>query len=1256
MKKPGKNENSTSTILLVDDSAVNLEVAVESLELDNYEVLVALDGEEALERAINTSPDLILLDIMMRGMDGYEVCRRLKEHARTRDIPVIFMTSLNGVQDKVEGFRAGAVDYVTKPLQIDEVRARVGVHLKVYNLQRQMEEKNLKLQEEIDERKRAEEMLRASRESLNEAQRIARVGSWELDLANNSLLWSEEIFRIFEIDQDKFSASYEGFLDAIHPDDREAVSRAYAESLANHTPYEIEHRLLMADGRIKYVYERCETRYGDDGKPLRSIGTVQDITERKATDRELTLLNYALDHVKEAALLTGEDAQLYYVNEGFCRGLGYTRAELLGLGVPNIDPDYQLERWPEHWHDLKTHKSLTFESRHKTKDGHIFPVEINANYFEFDGKGYNLALMRDITERKRMEEALTNSRDFLDKIVNSISDPIFVKDRQHRWVLINDAFSALLGQSRELLIGKSDFDFLPREQAEVFWEKDELVYTTSQTNVNEEVITDGNGNVRFLHTVKTPFISADGETLLVGVIRDITERKQTEIVLQENFARISNLNEYLEESARNLEEQAVELEASQEQLKQTEEWYRSILHSAPDGMLVVDERGIIKLVNEQLEVMFGYAEGEISGNHIEMLLPHALRVKHVKKRTEFIASGKANRPMAGVTANLRGCRRDGAEFPVDVSLSRLPDIDGRVGAICVSIRDITERKRMEEQLAASEQELRTLIDNSPDTLARYDRECRRIYANSVFVASTGGSLEDLLYKTPSEYPGGAHSYIYETKINEVFLSGMNSEMELKWLGRDGAEVCSHIRLTAERDASGQVITVLATGRDITELNVYRQKIHQMAFYDSLTSLPNRALFHDRLRQMLTEASWHGQIAGVMLLDLDHFKTVNDTLGHPAGDELLREVAARLMYCVRGYDTVARLGGDEFAILLPEIRSADDMGTIASKILASFTEPFMLDGKEMFISSSIGIAVYPEDSSNGDDLLRQADSAMYLAKRSGRNNFRFYSKDLSDSANERLALEGDLRRGLVRDELMLHFQPKVRANDGSLAGSEALLRWVHPQHGMVPPDKFISVAEDCGLIIEIGEWVLRNACRVACDWNGPAKPLHKVAINLSPRQFQSNDLVTIVRDVLDETGCAPEWIELEITESLLLDEEGEVLEMLEALRAMNITIAIDDFGTGYSALSYLARFPIDTLKIDRSFICRVTESGHHAELVKAIISIAKCLDQQVVAEGVETAEQAAFLQAHGCMLVQGYFYGKPMPKQAFEAYTRLNVER
>lgn len=564
------------------------------------------------------------------------------------------------------------------------------------------------------------------------------------------------------------------------------------------------------------------------------------------------------------------------------------------------------------------------------------------------------------------------------------------------------------------------------------------------------------------------------------------------------------------------------------------------------------------------------------------------------------------------------------------------------------MHDITERKRMEEELITREYESRTLIENSPDNISRYNRDGKRVFVNPAFGVLVEGGMEALLGKRPTESPGGVNAKAYEAKIAEVFATGQSAEFELRWTGPDDREICSHVRLIAECDRDGEVATVLAVGRDISDIHSYRQKIHQMAFYDPLTALPNRSSFNERLKRMLAEASWHGQQAVVMLLDLDRFKAVNDTMGHPAGDELLRVAAVRLTDCVRADDMVARLGGDEFAILLPEMPSGTDLGRIADKILEAFRKPFVLENKEVFVSASIGIAVYPDDSSDAHDLVKQADTAMYLAKRSGRNNYRFYSKDLTVLASERFALESELRRAVERNELELYFQPKVWLADGALIGSEALLRWNHPQRGMVLPDQFIDIAEDSGLIMEIGEWVLREACLTAKEWNAPDMPLHKVAINLSARQFHSGDLVNTVTRILQETNCWPEWIELEITESMLLDEHSEVLETLNKLQSMGVAIAIDDFGTGYSSLSYLARYPINTLKIDRLFVSSIAEDTHRAELVGAIISIAHSLGQIVVAEGVDTEEQAVYLRERGCQIAQGYLYSKPMPRKAFKS--------
>jgi diguanylate cyclase (GGDEF)-like protein/PAS domain S-box-containing protein len=820
-------------------------------------------------------------------------------------------------------------------------------------------------------------------------------------------------------------------------------------------------------------------------------------------------------------------------------------------------------------------------------------------------------------------------------------------DRDGRYLNIWTQKQELLATSKTEMLGRTVHEVLSPQSATILMEAIRETEEHGLSTGKVICIELPQGTHWFEHTVsRKAGVGADARFLMLS--HDVTERKLAERALQENFEQITALNQHLEITARNLEEQASELEQSKQQLQLTEAWYRGILHSAPDGMLVVNGHGIITLVNAELCRMFGYGDTELIGQTIELLVPNRARADHVAKRQDFIASHSKASRMAGEASNLRGRCKNGSEFAVDVALSRLPDLNGNEGAICAAIRDVTEQQRLEKALAARELESRTLIENTPDSISRHDRNGAYIFVNQALADSIKGGITTMLGKKPTEIRPTDLSEIFEEKLSQVFTTGTNTEFELTWLDKRGNDMCYHIRLTAEFDASGAVATVLAVGRDITELNAYRQKIHQMAFYDTLTSLPNRALFNDRLRQMLTDALWHEQRAGVLLLDLDRFKAINDTMGHPAGDALLREAAARLTGCVRGYDTVARLGGDEFAILLPDIRAGDDLGRIASKILAAFNEPFMLEGKEVFVSTSIGIAVYPNDSADADELVKQADSAMYFAKRSGRNGFRFYSKDLTASAGERLSLESELRRALERKELELYYQPKVQLSNNQLIGSEALLRWNNPQRGMVPPDQFISIAEDSGLILEIGEWVLHNACRTACDWNAIGKPLHKVAINLSARQFQSNDLVETVRHALDATGCQPEWIELEITESLLLDEQGEVLEMLESFRVMGISVAIDDFGTGYSSLSYLARFPINTLKIDRSFIRTVTTEHFRAELVRAILSIARCLGQEVVAEGVETPEQAVFLREHGCQIAQGYLFSKPVPKAEFEA--------
>lgn len=403
-----------------------------------------------------------------------------------------------------------------------------------------------------------------------------------------------------------------------------------------------------------------------------------------------------------------------------------------------------------------------------------------------------------------------------------------------------------------------------------------------------------------------------------------------------------------------------------------------------------------------------------------------------------------------------------------------------------------------------------------------------------------------------------------------------------------------------------------------------------------------------MQQTIVEAARQNYRFGLMLLDLDRFKEINEALGHDTGDLLLCAITERLLQCIRTSDFIARLGGDEFAIIL-QVCENDDLATMAGKLIKLFEQPFQVSDREMFISASIGIALYPIDSTDIDTLYRYADLAMYHAKKLGRNNFQFYIRELTLRSTERMALEAALRYACNNRELELYYQPQVELISGRIIGAEALVRW-NPQEGcMVTPDKFIPVAEESGLIIGIGDWVLLNACQTAVKWNSKRSTPFKIAVNLSTRQFLQNDLLGTVQRILQETQCKPQWLKLEITESLLLEDSREILEVLNALDAIGLALSIDDFGTDYSALSYLNRFPVSQIKIDRSFVRDIPADQDKSELVKAMISISQALHLELVAEGVETYEQADYLKTHGCLIAQGYLFGKPMSQALFEAF-------
>jgi diguanylate cyclase (GGDEF)-like protein/PAS domain S-box-containing protein len=461
------------------------------------------------------------------------------------------------------------------------------------------------------------------------------------------------------------------------------------------------------------------------------------------------------------------------------------------------------------------------------------------------------------------------------------------------------------------------------------------------------------------------------------------------------------------------------------------------------------------------------------------------------------------------------------------------------------------------------------------------------------------------------------------------------------LRRDGSESAIEDSAAPIHDRTGRVTGAVIVFRDVSATRAMLLQMAYSAQHDFVTNLPNRMLLNDRISQSITLAHRQNRAIAVLFLDLDHFKYINDSLGHAIGDQLLQSVSKRLQASVRGSDTVSRQGGDEFVILLSEITHPEDAATSAKKILLSLSTPCPIAGHDLHIDGSIGISIYPTDGGDAETLIKNADTAMYTAKEQGRNNFQFFAAEMNLKSVQRQSLESGLRRAIERDEFLLHYQPKINLVTGEITGVEALIRWQHPDRGPIPPSQFVPIAEDCGLILPIGRWVLREACQQAREWQAADLPFKRIAVNVSATEFRDKCFVERVATILAETGLDPHYLDLELTEGVLMADAKSTGAKLHALKTIGVQLAVDDFGTGYSSLSYLRQFPIDVLKIDQSFVRQITAEPDDSTIVSAIIEMGKNLKQRVIAEGIETQEQLTFLQAHQCAEGQGYFFSKPL---------------
>jgi diguanylate cyclase (GGDEF)-like protein/PAS domain S-box-containing protein len=562
-------------------------------------------------------------------------------------------------------------------------------------------------------------------------------------------------------------------------------------------------------------------------------------------------------------------------------------------------------------------------------------------------------------------------------------------------------------------------------------------------------------------------------------------------------------------------------------------------------------------------------------------------------------------------------------------------VNGKVAGSLGYARDVTANIQKEH-------EYRSIVENSSNCIAKYNSDCQRIFLNNANSSFYEVPASSLIGKTPSQYPGGVSALALEESIRQVFESGENQHVAFRLTTKNGKHKIMDTVLTAEFNAIHEVKAVIAIGQDMTQAYENLDRINNLAYFDSITKLPNRISLLEVLERCIQQSQQSDSSFAFLMLDLDGFKAVNDLLGHAEGDLLLYEMARRIERSVRPTDTVARLGGDEFAIVLTGVQDAKNAGTVSKKILEAIKQPILIRGTELFISASIGIVVCPDHSNDVSDIVKYSDIAMYKAKKHGRNNYQFYSSDLSQTTIERIDIERALRTALQNDEFLLHYQPQIDLKTEKIVGVEALLRWNRNHNEMVSPNRFIGIAEDSGFIIEIGEWIMQTAFKDAVRWNsGRAQPI-SVAINLSSRQFIHNNLLNSIKHLLKKTHCNPAWITLEITESLLLNDNLHIRKTLKSLDSLGFRISLDDFGTGYSALSYLNKFPVSEIKIDQSFVQGIADNNDHRLIVQAIISMAKSLGKELVAEGVETAEQAKYLLDCDCKVVQGFYFSKPKP--------------
>lgn len=941
-----------------------------------------------------------------------------------------------------------------------------------------------------------------------------------------------------------------------------------------------------------------------------------EISRRVALEQELRSSEYHYRSLVESLSAIAWEASIAdftysYVSPHAEELLGYPRAHWLIPGFwRNIIHPADLTRTEAYCHrETRAKRDHSVDYRVITADGRCLWVRDIVSLIEHGHEPVLRGLMIDISEAKRTEEALQLSEQKFASVFQQCPDILVIaRFSDGRLLEVNKAFEDQIGLSAAQVLGKTATELN-------IWGIDDAgpdllhrVQTTSIRNL-EMSFRRSNGQA-FTGLISAEPFQLDMVEAIVVVVRDITQLKET-----------------------------------QQQLQTSEEKFAKAFHASPDGLLLSRQRdGLLIEVNEGFSRITGFtAATSVDQTALELGIWVDLN-----ERKHLLELMRRDGFVRDFICHIR--RADGLIRLCELSSRPLPI--GDEDCMLTIARDITERQLMQEKL----QQAATVFESTAEGVLITDTRQNISAVNRAFSEITGYSEAEALGQTPRLLASGLHDSAFYAAMWHQLTSHGHWQGEISNRRKSGELYPSWLTISAVRNRDNVVTHFVAVFADISSLKLAQARLDYQAHHDPLTGLPNRTLFENRLQAALNGHQQTGKQGAVLFLDLDRFKHINDSLGHPVGDLLLKGIALRLKEQLRDIDTVARLGGDEFIILLPGLQHEGDAEHLANKLLACFTPPFQAGEHEFFISASIGTSLYPQDGTDVATLVKNADAAMYRSKAKGRNRVECYTRDLTVQAKERVALEHELRRAIERNECSLYYQPKLCLKTHALIGAEALIRWHHPTFGDVPPEHFIPLAEENGMILQIGDWVLEQACRQLHAWQGTFDDFGPLSVNLAGAQLRHPNLLPRIEQLLHDYRLEPGCLQLEITENFIMSQAEEALDVLHELKRLGVQLAIDDFGTGYSSLSYLKRLPLDFLKIDQSFVRGLPDDPHDVAIVRAIIALGHSMQFTIIAEGVENPAQQAFLADEGCEQMQGYIVSLPLPPELFAAtFLRMAVE-